>query len=495
MTRLSRMTAFVLLWAAALAVPTAVAQTPLPDPLAELHARVAAQEAELQQLRLRLDQQPVYGPIPIAPSYCDDGGELRRLPVVCDVPGSSCCEGAQPPTEHVMKWYVTYDDGFVVRPFDPDENPYEVKFGGWGQFRYVGFARDAETWTDNAGVTRPIRNRNEFEVERARLHLSGYAIDKRLTYYILMDGDTDGADLVDFFYYWWAWEFGEGQKAYFGKRKVAACRQWLLSSRNCRLIDRPMATDFFRPDRSVGVFGETKLGENGFLEVMLGDGYRTQTTDPSSIDSKLAFAATSYWDPFGDYGLSITDYSHTQTPLVRLGHSFVYAPNSGITIGQPIGESDFIRLTDGTRMTEIGALAPGVTLSEFSVYLYAMDFGAKWNGWSFDAEFYMRWIENLKANGPLPVDNLYQHGYFVEGGYFLIPERLDANIRYSYVTGLYGNCDEYGAGVSIYPCDTRHLKISFDVTKVNGSPLNNTSSGILVGDDGILFRSQLQAEF
>ena len=39
------------------------------------------------------------------------------------------------------------------------------------------------------------------------------------------------------------------------------------------------------------------------------------------------------------------------------------------------------------------------------------------------------------------------------------------------------------------------MKVSFDVTVLDGSPLNNNSSDILVGDDGVLFRTQFQAEF
>lgn len=494
MTRRSRMTAVALLWTLAFACAPALAQMPPYDELTELRMRLDAQEAELRQLRARLDLQPVYDFQPPLPSDCGDAG-LRRLPLVCEVPEPAACPTAEPETSRLLNFYADYDDGFVIRPFDPQEHPFEMKLGGWAQFRYVGFARNRETWTDNGGVTRPIQNRNEFELERARLHLSGYAIDRRLTYYILMDGDTDGADLVDFFYYWWAWELGEGQHVYLGKRKVAACRQWLLSSRNTRLADRPMATDFFRPARTVGVYGETKIGETGYFEAMIGDGYRTETTDPSQLDDELAFAATNYWDPFGDFGAYLTDFHHTPTPLVRLGHSFVFAPNAGIVAGQPTEESDFVRLTDGTKMTEQNAFAPGVRLSDFTVYLYSLDFAFQWRGWSLDAEYYMRWIQNMKANGPLPVSQLYQHGYFVEGGYFLIPEKLDFNVRYSYVGGLYGTGEEIGAGFNIYPCDTRRLKLTFDAVKINNSPLNNTSSNILVGDNGVLFRGQFQAEF
>ncbi|MCC9604867.1 OprO/OprP family phosphate-selective porin [Blastopirellula sp. JC732] len=496
MSWLSRTAAAALLVGSALTGNSVFAQQSAQDELAEIRAQMAAQQAELQELRQKLELQPAYGIRPADPAACGGGPEIYRLPVCYDYfYEPSCCDDAKPPKQHVMKWYTTYDKGFVIRPFNPEENPYEIKFGGWVQLRYNGFAREEDSWTDNAGVTRPIRNRNEFEVERARLQISGYAIDPRLSYFIQLDGDTDGADTVDFFDYWWAWEFNDDQQVFLGKRKVPGSRQWILSAKHTRLADRPMAADFFRPGRTVGIFGATKVGENGYFEAMIGDGYRTENVPPSAIDDKLTFAATNYWDPFGDFGSKLTDYDWTCDPLMRIGHSFVYSPNAGSPTGTPLDESDFIRLSDGTRLTSAGALAPGVTLSEFDVYLYTMDFAYMWRGFSFDAEYYMRWIQNLQANGALPVENLYQHGYFVEGGYFIVPKKLDFNLRYSYVSGYYGNRDEYAAGFNLYPCDTRNLKLTFDVTKVNGSPLNNTSSGILVGDDGLLFRTQFQAEY
>ena len=39
------------------------------------------------------------------------------------------------------------------------------------------------------------------------------------------------------------------------------------------------------------------------------------------------------------------------------------------------------------------------------------------------------------------------------------------------------------------------MKVSFDVTSLDDSPLQIRASDILVGDDGVLFRTQFQAEF
>lgn len=474
------------------------AQQP-PEALAiqELTRRLDAQEAEIRALHQRLQgerPQRESSAAAAAGKSCDQ--PLKRLPVVAEYcPQSKCGESSKTPDSQTLRYFTDYDSGFVIRPFCPERRPFELKINGWIQFRHHNFWRDVTSWTDNAGVTRPVDNRSAFDIERGRLILSGFALDERLTYFLHLDGDTDGGHVVDFFDYWWAWEFYENHRVQFGKRKVPAGRQWLLTARHTRFVERPMANDFFRPDRTVGVFGIGEIGENGHYEWMVGNGYQTSELPNSSTDDRFTLALTNYFDPLGNYGPQIVDYDGTSQPLVRIGHSFVYSPNRGLAPGVPLPETSFIRLTDGTRLTQTGALAPGVTVSDFQIYFYGVDAALKWRGWSVNAEVFWRWIEQLRGNGPLPVDDLLQQGYYVEGGRFVIPRKLDFNLRYSRVNGLFGDATEYALGGNWYPLDTHRLKISCDLTTLDGSPLQNTASDILVGDDGYLLRTQFQAEY
>ncbi len=420
--------------------------------------------------------------------------KTRKLPVVAEEP-EPCCPETKERKEHVLHFYTDYDNGFVIRPFDPQQHPFQLKVNGWIQFRHHGFVRNVESWTDNAGITRPVRNRNVWDVERARLVLSGFALDERLTYFLQLDGDTDGGEEVDFFDYWWAWKFSDRFRLQMGKRKVPASRQWLLAARNTRLVDRPMADDFFRPDRTTGIFGVGKIGELGHYQVMCGTGYRTANLPPRDSDNQFTFAGTNYWDPLGTFGTQIVDYDVTDDLLLRVGHSAVYSPQATIRTDVPLGETDFVRLSDGTQLTETGALAPGVTVSEFDIYFYGVDLAAKWQGWSVNAELFLRWIEDIQGDGVLPVTSVFQHGFYVEGGRFLVAKKFDVNLRYSQVNGPYGNASECAIGCSWYPLDTAKLKLTFDATYLDGSPLQNTASDILVGDDGVLLRTQLQAAF
>lgn len=459
----------------------------------------AQQIAELQkQLESKADgEKSPFGRVPDMSGKSCTTTDVQRVPLTTELPIEADCDGEAEKrnTHQNVNFVADYQKGFLIRPIDPKKHPFEMKVNGWAQLRHHAFDRDVTTWTDNAGVTRPVENRNAFDIERARLVLSGYAIDKRLTYFLHMDGDTDGAHTVDFFDYWWGWQLTDSFQLQMGKRKVAASRQWLLSARHTRFIDRPMANDFFRPDRTVGIWGVGKLGNRGHYELMVGNGYNTTNLPNSVTDNRFTYAATNYFDPWGDYGNPIVDFDCSSEPLMRLGHSFVYAPHEANSTASPLEESSFVRLSDGTRLTQADALLAGATVSEFDIFFYGLDIAYKWRKWSFNSEVFMQWIESISANVPLLDDSVEQYGYYAEGGCFLVPKKLDVNLRYSQVTGNFGTSSEYAAGFNWYPLAKPQIKISFDVTSLDGSPLQNTTSDILVGDDGRLFRTQFQAEY
>lgn len=435
-------------------------------------------------------------PAACLPEGCESKDDRRAVPLTGLIPMEDSCGESSAGEEIRTRFLADYDKGFLIRPIDPKADPFRLKINGWIQYRHIGFTRDRPTWTDNAGVTRTIRNRNNFDIERARLVFSGHAIDKRLTYFLQLDGDTDGRDAVDFFDYWWAWKFSDQLRLQFGKRKVTAGRQWLLGARNTRLSERPMAADFFRPDRTIGLFATGNVGDGGHYEMMLGNGYRTANRNAAEINDDFAAAATAWWEFGGGFGKDLTDHDCSEDPKLRLGHSFAWAAQNGLdTGGAPLRETDFVRLVDGTRLVQTGALAPGVTVDEFDVYFYAIDMAAKHQGWSINGELYFRYLQDLEGNGALPISQIHQRGFFVEGGRVIVPEKLDWNVRYSQVSGNFGNASEYAGGINWYPVDSRRFKVSFDVTRVDGSPLQNTATEILAGDSGTLFRTQIQAEF
>lgn len=385
-----------------------------------------------------------------------------------------------------------YDGGIFLRLREGDDS-FELKTNIRSQFRVVSFSRNDDSWTDNAGVVRPIENRQNFDIERFRLILSGHAFTPQFKYLVQADGDTDSTHVVSILDGWVAWHFSDAFEIQVGKRKAPGTRNWLLGAFDTRLADRPFSNEFFRPSRTTGVWLVGDPSDTTHYELMLGQGYNTEGLTPSETGDDFAIAGSAWWDIVGKYGPARpTDFEIHDDLAIRIGSSWVSSVEG--TPGRQLEEADFLRLTDGTRLTDPGALAPGATVESFGVTLLALDAAFKYRGWSANGEYFWRSVTDLKANLPVPDVGL-QQGFYVEGGYFVRPQQLELNSQFAYVTGKFGSTTSYAAGFSYYPRKAQHLKLTIDATLIDGSPVNSTASDILVGDDGVLVRAQWQAQF
>jgi hypothetical protein len=208
------------------------------------------------------------------------------------------------PTKDV-EYGVGYDAGFYLRPKDPARAPYEMVVNGRMQFRYVGFAREREFWVNSAGDELPISNASYFEIERGRLSFSGFMLDEKLEYFINLDFDTDDADRVIMHDFWVNYAFSQAFDVYLGKSFVPGSRDWLNGALTTRFADRSLATTFFRPDRTTGIWVQGEPFDRRYYRAMVGDGFNTFGLQPlpNQIDDNFVYAV-SLWADLGadNYG-------------------------------------------------------------------------------------------------------------------------------------------------------------------------------------------------
>lgn len=390
-----------------------------------------------------------------------------------------------------------YDGGFVIAPDDEDKYPFLLRINGRMQFRHTGFARDRKYWWDSAGTPLEIRNRNDFEIERGRLVFSGFFLNPKLQYLLNLDFDTDDNHGVIAHDFWVNYQFNKAFDLFFGKAFVPGSRAWLAGSTRTQFADRALANTFFRPDRSVGIWAEGEPIENVAYRTMLANGFNTTDLTVEDIDLNFAWASSVWWDVFGNYGKGYPDLEWHDAPALQVGASYTTARNSGPGPVEQAGiEQNFVRLSDGTRLTLPNALAPGLTVNHFDIHLLALDMAAKYRGFSVNGEYYLRWIQDIGGYGaPVPFTTMFDHGFYVEGGYFLIPKKLEAIARTSQIWGPFGGGSEYAGGLNWYINGTHDWKFTFDATRVIGSPAQNSGPNYHAGDTGVMFRSQLQTAF
>lgn len=393
-------------------------------------------------------------------------------------------------------WTVGYDMGFFIRPTDKDEHPFELKINGRMQFRYVGFSRDSDTFLNRSGVV-PVASRSDFEIERARLEFRGFFYDPKLEYYVNIDADTDDNHRAVFHDFWINYEFSKAFDLHVGKGKVPGSYEWLESSTSTRFADRSLATTFFRPDRSVGVWATGELADGLHYHAMIANGFNTTDLEPEDVDDQFAYSTMLYWDPWGDVGSGYSDLDYHENLVIRVGNAFTYADQNAADDGDPTAEERYARLSDGTPLITPGALAPGVTVNAFDTYLYTVFLTGKYRGFSFNAEYYARWLQDFgtKEGLPLPDAALFDSGFYADMGYMIIPKTLELNGRISQVDGLFGDAWEYAGGVNWFINGTHRHKLTFDVTVLDGSPASSSSPNFAIGQDGVLYQVQYQAAF
>jgi hypothetical protein len=134
-------------------------------------------------------------------------------------------EVAPPGPAFESPWFAGFDDGFVIRPSDPDEFPFELKFNNQNQFPYTGFARDVRTWTDSVGVVSPVTDRSNFELPRGRAIFSGFAFLPQLTYNLNIDYNTVSDNQINFRSYWLGYRFNRSLSLFVGQNKVPGSRE------------------------------------------------------------------------------------------------------------------------------------------------------------------------------------------------------------------------------------------------------------------------------
>ncbi len=394
-----------------------------------------------------------------------------------------------------------YDDDLgqfvLVRPRDKERVPFELRVDIFTQARYFNFAKSAETWIDSTGARQAIRNFESIEVTRIFIQFSGYALDPRLQFTAFIFSSTALNDTV--YLGWMNYRFNDALDVRVGNWIVPGTREWFDSFRYTLGADRLMATTFFRPNISPGIWAQGEPIENVQYVAMLANSLNRFTQGIERVGSSSAFGGTIWWEPQGKFGPGPSDIENHQTPTLRIGTNVAVSQekNQGIGTGELANPEDTIlRLSDGTPLFRPGALGPGVELLSTNVQLWTVDAAVKYRGLGLSGEYFFRWLDGFKQTGTrLPFGSIFDQGALLQGGYFVVPGKLETFARTSFVTGPFGGGNEFGGGVNWYVRGNRDWRLTFEVLRINHSPAQNILTGYRAGESGTLFQLQWFSDF
>jgi hypothetical protein len=259
--------------------------------------------------------------------------------------------------------------------------------------------------------------------------------------------------------------------------------------------DRSMSTNYFRPGFTQGVWanGEALPGVNYIA--MVGNSLNTLDIKSTSIDNKLAYSLSVWYDR-NDFNKYWNDYEHHDRAALRIGSAFTYAREdrlSDLSAAGPENNATFI--SDGHFLFETGSLAPNVTIALANFFLWAIDGGIKVRGFAFNVEFYMRWLNNFAADGPLPISSMFDWGYDSSVGYFVLQKRLELFARSSLIHGPFATALEESVGFNWYPFNTRQVWIDAEAVGIRDCPYAGGYYMYSVGQTGFVVPVQFLVRF
>jgi hypothetical protein len=370
--------------------------------------------------------------------------------------------------------------------------PFSMRLNSWFQFRHTGLA------SHRAG-----QNQNDFEFERLRVTLQGTAYTPDLTYFVQFDGDDDQGQVSDWLDYYISYDFGHamglkpGRLGFrLGQWKLPFNRTRAESGWKLQFTDRAMASVFFDINRSraIGLYGDFGwLGRTVKWETALSNGFKTGGFLPTRRDLDRHFGVSGrlwsdWWGEWGSDGES--DLSYHDTPAIRVGGGF-----ASTRLNAGTRESLRQRAVDSGVLLD-SILPAGV--DRYDLGYYAVDANGKYRGWSVLSEYYFRTLSHFRGAA---VEDLFDHGFLLQTGKFVVPGKLELLVRWSRIVGDSGtlgqrdqSADEVAGGFVWYMKGHR-AKFTFDVTRLNGTPIRDLALNILPGDDGMLYRSQFQLYF
>jgi hypothetical protein len=256
-----------------------------------------------------------------------------------------------------------------------------------------------------------------------------------------------------------------------------------------------MATNYMRPGFTQGIWINGELFPGFNYIAMVGNSLNTLDIAATRIDTSLAYSA-SIWYDHNRFGAEWNDYEYHERPALRVGTAFTYAREdrlSDSSTASPENNATFI--SDGTLLFATGSLAPGVTVSLASFYLWSLDMGLKYRGLALNFEAYTRWLNNFTADGPLPLSKMFDWGMDVSLGYFVWRHTLEPYVRSSLIQGPFGKPFEVAGGANWYPFKTRTVWLNFEVIGIQASPYQSVLYVYSSGQTGTLFQVQWLLRF
>jgi hypothetical protein len=356
----------------------------------------------------------------------------------------------------------------------------------YGLFRYMNQLPGEQTFTDHLGRERAVKARNDLNWHRTFVWLTGFFYSQKFRYNIsLWSLPTTQQTLL----------FGNLQYRFSPKAVLGVGIAPNLTARSVQgswpfwgSSDRQMAEDFFRGGFSSGVFLTGMPVNRFFYTVSVNTNISQLGTTAANDTRDMAYSASVVWRPTtGEFGPrnGLGDLEYHEELATQFGMSAAHSREARYSDETAPPNATQIKLSDGVNPFDTGAVAEGVTVDKLDYDEIALDAGFKYRGFSFQSEYYVRKLSDFLANGPLPLDDIVDHGFQVQAMHMVVPKLVGVYGTYG---KLFDDFDrepwELSGGVSVYPSGTRSWRLNLHLIRVEKSPAASNFGFYTAGQSG-----------
>lgn len=390
--------------------------------------------------------------------------------------------------------------GFVL--VQDDEG--ELGAGVFSYVRYLNQRALDDTYTDSFGRVLPLSDiRNDIQIQKVSWNFKGWLFDPNFRYYYFFWTSNsqmgEGAQVVIGGYF--QYRFSDFLTVTAGVMPLPTTRSTNYTFPNwLRNDNRIMADEFFRGSYTTGIDALGEIAPGLRYRVALGNNLAQLGVSSQELDAKFnTVAGTVWWMPTtGEFGPAsgFGDYEYHEKLATLVGVHYTRSREDAQ--GQPDVddfENSQIRLSDGTLLFSPDPFGTGGKIERATYQMLALNAGFKYRGWYLEGEYYFRWVDKFKTTGFIPVDDLFDHGFSVQGAGMIFQKTLQAYATGSKIFGEYGNPWELALGLNYFPFKRKEVRLNLQGLLLNHSPVGSSSLPMVVGGDGWVLSTDVIVAF
>jgi hypothetical protein len=367
--------------------------------------------------------------------------------------------------------------------------------------RYLNQRALEPTYTSYFGVTTPVQQRQDFQLNKAQYKFLGWIMDKKFRYFLYAWTSNAnqglGAQTVLAGNLTYAFNkhfaIGSGIFSLPGTRSVEGNFPFWLN-----VDSRLIADEYMRPSYSSGIKASGMIRKGLIYQTMIANNLSTLGVSAARLPNYFQTNSTALvWMPTtGEFGLGFGDFEGHEHVATRLAGHFSYSKeNKQSQPGTDAPDNTQLRLSDGSIIFTTNLFGPGIAITDAVYKMSSFDGGIKYHGYALEGEFYLHWLSNFQGSGTSVLRPNFDRGYQLQASAMVLPKTLQGYLGGSEVIGNYGRPWDFRAGINYFPFHNRVIRWNTEFLYTYRSPVGYTSVPFAFGGTGPIFYTTLEMAF